>query len=125
MIQKNAAIYDEDGTDANKIGYAFESAELGREYYERAELDPYDLENFEPYDVMDAEKHLRTQLEQNRAVICAVDTQHLWEDGEPGGHALWVTGAEYDEQGILTKVSRSQSFSRSAIANCSEGEHKY
>jgi hypothetical protein len=45
---------------------------------------------------------LAGELAEGRGVVAAVDTQYLW--GQPGGHALWVTGMEVGPDGVPTSV---------------------
>ncbi len=42
------------------------------------------------------------ELDQNHGVVVGVDTEPIW--GEPGGHALWVTGLEIGSDGAPTNV---------------------
>ena len=45
---------------------------------------------------------LSSALDAGKGIITAVDCLPIW--GEPGGHALWVTGMEVDAQGVPTQV---------------------
>jgi hypothetical protein len=45
---------------------------------------------------------LAQELEQGHGVVVAVDCDPIW--GEPGGHALWVTGIEVGGDGTPTSV---------------------
>jgi hypothetical protein len=45
---------------------------------------------------------LANVLSMGKGIVTAVDCEPLW--GEPGGHALWVTGLEVNQDGIPESV---------------------
>lgn len=85
-----------EGSTPAGLGYAFESKGVGREVYTQE------------VDVMNSQEpvsHLRSKLEQDHAVLVGVDTPTLYgPESGPGGHALWVTGAEFSREGQLISV---------------------
>jgi hypothetical protein len=49
-------------------------------------------------------KDMAAELEQGHGVLVAVDTGRIWDDPEPGGHALVVTGIHVGPDGVPTEV---------------------
>jgi len=86
--------YGLNGTTPDGVGYAFEAKGVGR-------ID-YPPENSDTSDCTEAINHLRNELSEGHAVIAVVDTEPLW--GQPGGHAVWVTGADFNSDGRLETV---------------------
>lgn len=50
---------------------------------------------------------MANELEKGHGVVVAVDCEPLW--GEPGGHALWVTGMEVGEDGVPVSIVTNDS----------------
>lgn len=74
-----------DGTDLDHMGDLLLENGIPATYTEGASVD----------DLADA-------LKDGRGVVVAVDCLPIW--GEPGGHALWITGIEVDEEGNPTNI---------------------
>jgi hypothetical protein len=129
--EKMQAYVRDGGTFSDRVGFAFERYGLGRNYYEGR----VDLEGMtDPYEAIEAEQRLISELEQKHAVICCVDAPVLWDPDrdnlinnlnqsvDVGGHQLWITGARYDKYGIIDTIYCNDTGLRRDGANrCFEG----
>lgn len=77
--------HPDEGTDANAIGTLLEENGVPVEKLEQA--------GFED---------LAQALNDGKGVVAPVDVEPIW--GEPGGHALWVTGIDVDQTGKPNSV---------------------
>lgn len=83
--------YDpEEGTYINRFGDLLESNGTEVNRYENATI-----------------QDMASELDQGHGVVVAVDCEPIW--GEPGGHALWITGMEVGDDGVPISIISNDS----------------
>ena len=75
----------DEGTYIDKFGYLLEDNGVPVTCYDHATMED-----------------MAQELEQGHGVVVGVDTWPIW--GEPGGHALWITGMEVGADGVPTQI---------------------
>lgn len=84
---QNEGWYDpSDGTTVSEVGRLIEENGVPVKYYENGATF----------------SDMAVELGQGHGVVVAVDTEPIW--GEPGGHALWVTGLEVNADGSPANI---------------------